>query len=131
MKKKGFILGALMLIGVSSIVACESNAVVSGLKPVIEFRDIENEVEEPKDSIVEFQIYGELAPDDYLSESDTISLKYGFKFKRLAGCVVTSELMDSVSLNNAKSVLLMEEKYGSDWKNQMESKTGKRITFNR
>jgi hypothetical protein len=39
--------------------------------------------------------------------------------------------MDSVSLNNAKSVLLMEEKYGSDWKNQMESKTGKRITFNR
>lgn len=132
MKKKVIILGVLMLIGVSSMIACENEAVISGLKPVaVELDDQLVEDIEPKDSIIEFLVYGELVPVDYLSSSDTISLAHGFRMTRVSGCLVTPELTDSVSLHNAKSVLKMEEKYGENWKKLMESKTGKRITFNK
>mgnify|MGYP000091353473 FL=1 len=132
MKKKGFILGALLLIGVSSLMACENEAINSVLKPIsVEVDDQLDNKEEPKDSIIEFLVYGELMPVDYLSSSDSISIIHGFKLTRVSGCSVTSELTDSVSKHNAKSSQLMTEKYGENWKKLMESKIGKRITFNK
>ena len=77
-----------------------------------------------KKELPTFFIYGEPPPIGYLCDENSITEKYGFKVKRVAGCEVSQKLIDEVNLNNAKMIIIMNKKYGNNWLKNFEKKTG-------
>lgn len=56
--------------------------------------------------------------NDYLVARSTISKKWGIQYKRVADCVVTEELVDSVKKHNETTYADIAGKYGSNWNSQ-------------
>ncbi len=83
-----------------------------------------------KNEIPTFLIYGEIPPVGYLEEQDsTIAKKFGFNIKRVAGCDVTEELIDSIRKINKKNDLIMQFQYGKDWKREFEIQTNIKLSI--
>ena len=76
-----------------------------------------------KDSLVTFFIYGELAPTGYLDDENSITEKYGFKLKRIAGSDVDETIIKETHTQNQKALMKMNEEYGNDWMLKFEDKT--------
>ncbi|MCU0437462.1 MAG: hypothetical protein MUC49_06060 [Raineya sp.] len=77
-----------------------------------------------------FLIYGELAPTGYIEERDSsITQKFGFSVRRITGCAITPQLIDSVKVINQKSNSLMESKYGKDWRQKFEKETNMKLAI--
>lgn len=79
-----------------------------------------------------FNIYGELAPMNYLdgrAEEDSLTVAHGFIVKRVAGCGVTFDLVQSVKRKNTKANEYMIKHHGENWKSEFEEKTGKTFSF--
>ncbi|GAA4166469.1 hypothetical protein GCM10022217_40320 [Chryseobacterium ginsenosidimutans] len=51
---------------------------------------------------------------------DGISEKWKIKTIRVAGCVITEELMDSVRIENKKTNVALQKKYGKNWEKDYE-----------
>lgn len=78
--------------------------------------------------IIQFRVYGELPPFDYLDENDTLlTHPLGFELKRVADCEVSETLVKSVNQHNAVMREQMSKKYGTYWVDSIEIKTGKRF----
>lgn len=45
-----------------------------------------------------------------------IAGQYGFKFKTVAGCVVSDALRDSVATENQKTEAILVQRFGKEWK---------------
>jgi len=68
-----------------------------------------------KDGYYWFLTYG--FPDFQREEFEkTVNKKWKIKTVRVAGCVVTQELMDSVRSENKKTNLALQKRYGKNWK---------------
>ena len=76
-----------------------------------------------QDSLAVFFIYGELAPDGYLDDENSITESYGFKLKRIAGCEVDETIVNEAHVLNKKTLIEMNKKYGNDWMDSFEKKT--------
>lgn len=76
-----------------------------------------------EDSLKVFLIYGELAPYGYLDDENSITEKYGFKLKRVAGCEVEESMVRDVLKQNNTALIEMNKKYGDDWIKEFEKKT--------
>lgn len=73
-------------------------------------------------SIPVFLVYGELPPVGYAEEEDSlITQKFGFHIKRIAGCEITTQLVDSVKTINQENNSVMKSKYGNDWGQKFET----------
>ncbi len=75
-------------------------------------------------ALIEFQVYGELAPDGYIDEANSITEAYGFIISRVAGCEITKELQKKVHKKNNQSLKYMNTIYGKDWKENFTKETG-------
>lgn len=83
-----------------------------------------------KNEIPTFLIYGEIPPVGYLEEQDSsIAKKFGFNIKRVAGCDVTEELVDSIKKINQKNDQIMQLQFGKDWKREFEIQTNLKISI--
>src|SRR5690554_161966 len=81
------------------------------------------------DSLTVFLIYGELAPDGYLDEENSIIEIYGFKLKRIAGCEVEENMVNDALLQNNNALTEMNNKYGDDWIKKFEKKTNFKLAI--
>lgn len=81
------------------------------------------------DTLPVFQIYGELAPADYIDDDNPITEKYGFRVKRVAGCEVDDDILNSVHKNNQRSLKIMNQKYGKNWIQDFENKTKYKLSI--
>jgi hypothetical protein len=45
----------------------------------------------------------------------TVAKKYGFSYYSVAGCMVTSELVDSVDKQNKKVNIVLQRRFGKNW----------------
>lgn len=85
------------------------------------------------EKIPTFEVYGELAPSDYVDgynpKHDSITKKYGFLVKRVADCEVTDDLVNKANRNNQKALEEMNKKYGHNWQSQFEKETGLKIAI--
>ncbi len=75
-----------------------------------------------------FFLYGELSADGYLdtwttSKADSITAKYGFRLKRIAGCEIDEIDIKAVLLHNKKALKAMNTKYGNEWIPKFEKET--------
>ena len=71
-----------------------------------------------------------MAPAGYLEEQDSaIARSFGFRVKRVAGCDVTSALVDSVKLVNRQSDNTMKAKHGAGWAAAFEKSAGLKIAL--
>ncbi len=91
-------------------------------------------IETPNKSVTEsiptFLIYGELMPDGYIKQKDSsITQKFGFNIKRVAGCEITNKLVDSVKTINQKNNEIMRSQYGNNWKQKFETATRQKIAI--
>jgi hypothetical protein len=79
----------------------------------------------------EFQLYGELFPLDYLDEGyDTLTMSYGFKVRRIAGCEEEEEnQFKDADAHNQEMFELMVKRCGKDWLTTFESETGKTFEY--
>jgi len=60
-------------------------------------------------------VYG--LPDFERQEAEMVIAKqYGFKFKTVAGCMVSDTFRDSVEINNRKTEDILVQRYGKEWK---------------
>ncbi len=77
-----------------------------------------------KNIFPEFLIFGELYPDNYADDNDTvITKKFGFKIKRIAGCEINNnERIKAIKQNNF-FLKVMNKKYGINWQVEFEKKT--------
>ena len=65
-----------------------------------------------------------MVPDGYATERDSaVVQKFGFRITQLAGCDVTTVLVDSAATVNKKNDLLMQAKYGKNWQAKFEAET--------
>ena len=62
----------------------------------------------------EFKVYGELAPDGYVDEYNSITEAYGFIINRVAGCEITEKLKNKIHKKNKQSLKTMNAYYGKD-----------------
>lgn len=73
---------------------------------------------------ITFQTYGSVHPVGYVYEGMEITKEFGFEIKNLSGCDMTDSLSAAIKQNNLKSADLMEKKYGKNWIQDFEKKTG-------
>lgn len=45
-----------------------------------------------------------------------VAAQYGFKFKSVAGCVISEALSDSIDIKNRLTEAILAQKYGKEWK---------------
>ncbi len=79
-----------------------------------------------------FLIYGDLAPDGYLdgyTDSDTLTLKYGFLLKRIADCETDNVNIEATLKHNKKALKAMNKKYGEDWMTKFEKATNYKLAI--
>ncbi len=87
-------------------------------------------LEQVKKEPVTFLIYGELAPMDYAKPKDSmITLNYGFKLERIAGCDITADIERSVIQHNQKGDSILLRKIGENWKEEFEQKESLKLSF--
>ena len=79
--------------------------------------------EQTTDSIPEFYIYGELAPQGYLDDENPLTEKFGFKVKRVAGCEIEQDEREKILTHNHRLFDYMTEKYGEGWESNFEKET--------
>lgn len=93
--------------------------------------DLKTEVfKSKKNKFPDFLLYGELAPLNYIDVRDTLlTKKFGFTLKRIDGCEVTKELVDSIEIYNRKTNSIIEKKSGRNWKENFEKETKKKISI--
>lgn len=81
-------------------------------------------------SLPTFYVYGELMPSNYVDEKDSVlTMQYGFKIKRVAGCVISKEKVDEAHKHNQKADKIMRKKLGEDWDDKFEKATGKKLAL--
>jgi|GEM_PF-1509563 len=84
--------------------------------------------DQTSDSTLTILTYG--LPDmTYLKAMDAVGKKYHLTHYAVAGCIVTSELLDSVEKENQKVYAILENKYGKKWKATFEKEIQEMITF--
>jgi len=71
----------------------------------------------------EFLIYGELTPENYIDQDDSITKDFGFVVKRIAGCEITENERIKAIKQNKKSLEIMNERYGENWRQNFEKQT--------
>ena len=76
-----------------------------------------------------FKIYGELAPEGYLNDQNSITEEYGFKLKRVDGCTVGSFEAKGIHKENRASLEEMNTKHGEGWMENFERKTGYKLAI--
>ncbi len=81
------------------------------------------------DTLPTFYIYGELPPENYIDDENPITEKYGFKLKRVAGCVIESDEQAEINEHNNRVFDYMNKTYGSNWKQQFENETHLKLTI--
>lgn len=85
------------------------------------------------EKIPTFEVYGELAPIDYVDgynpKHDSITRKYGFLMKRVADCEVTDGLVKKANRTNQEALQEMNRKYGEKWQEKFEKETGLKIAI--
>lgn len=100
---------------------CQKEQITNSTKPQIE------------EKIPTFEIYGGLAPVDYVDgydpKHDSITKKYGFFMKRVADCEVTDGLVRKAIRNNQKALEEMNRKYGENWQQKFEKETGLKLAI--
>ncbi|SFW65701.1 hypothetical protein [Cellulophaga fucicola] len=110
----------IFILIVSLTVACKQKATEQKTKENIKKNEVAN--------IPTFLLYGELVPEGYVEEKDSsITKKSGFTIKRVADCEITDQLVDSVKTINLKNELIMNSKYGDNWKQEFEKETNLRL----
>lgn len=77
-----------------------------------------------KQEILKFLTYGEMPGKGYADAEIEITKKYGFIIENPYGCVVTDSLLQAIKSQNLKSATEMEKKYGKNWIQDFEKKTG-------
>ena len=82
----------------------------------------ENGREKPEYII--FLTYGSVPPVGYVYEGMDITKKFGFEIKNPSGCDMTDSLFTAIKHNNLKSADLMKKKYGKNWIQDFEKRTG-------
>lgn len=70
-----------------------------------------------------FETYGELPPQGYLYDADTITERYGFKLKNLAGCEVDGLDLPAIQCHNRAVRDQLAKKYGKQWLEKFERET--------
>jgi len=80
-----------------------------------------------QDSITTFLIYGELAPDGYLDTEDSITYRYGFRLKRVAGCEISSLEINKIHQHNQQAITKMNKKFGLNWIDEFEKSTNHKL----
>ena len=113
-----FILTLLILLFVS----CKDNSKMTN-------QTDQNSTEITSETLPTFQVYGELAPVDYLDSNNPITEKYGFRIERITGCEVGSNEAEEANENNAEALEKMNEKYGDDWQANFEKETGFKLSI--
>ena len=109
MKNTKLFIGTLLLFGFSCLVACNSELE----KPTTENPNVNKQekvtqvIEDTVKVIPEFWLYGELMPVDYIDDADSSAREFGFNVKRIAGCEVETEMIESLIENNQKMNELM------------------------
>ena len=85
------------------------------------------------EKIPTFEVYGGLAPIDYVDgynpKHDSITRKFGFLMKRVADCEVTDDLVRKANRNNQKALEEMNKKYGENWQEKFEKEMGLKIVI--
>lgn len=82
-----------------------------------------------QDSLMLFQIYGELAPDGYLDGKNSLTEEYGFQLKRVAGCEVEDGMVKNILKQNNAALSEMNRIYGDDWIIEFEKKTNYKLAI--
>lgn len=81
-------------------------------------------------SLPTFYVYGARMPSNYIDEKDSVlTMQYGFKIKRVAGCVISKEKIDEVHKHNQEANKIMSKKLGEDWADKFEKTTGKKLAL--
>lgn len=88
-----------------------------------EEQKIHTEVELP-----EIHFYGEPIPID-LVISDPLTKEYGFRLKRVGGCVINQEMISDAKKNNDKTFQVLNKRYGENWREDFEKETGKKLKY--
>lgn|SRR5690606_16552299 len=118
--KRRFILFICSIAGGLLMTACYPER---GSKPQVQ--PLQGLVE---DKLIQFMVYGELPPSDYLDENDKLLTRsLGFELIRVADCEVSDSLVKFVDHHNATMREQMSKKYGTYWIDSIEMKTSKRF----
>ena len=72
-----------------------------------------------KNKKLEYLIYGKSWTLETQSAEDIIAKKWGFRYKAVAGCLVTDKLVNSVQKHNEKVNQAFIAKFGKNWKDLM------------
>lgn len=75
------------------------------------------------DTLPVFETYGELPPQGYLYDADTLTERYGFKLKNLAGCEVDGLDLRAIQRHNRGVRDQLAKKYGEQWLEKFERET--------
>jgi hypothetical protein len=68
----------------------------------------------PKDTVLRMLTYG--LPDFEKGRAmNTVAAGFGFRYYRVAGCVVSERLIDSVQKENAVTCSKLAQRFGKDW----------------
>ncbi len=114
----------ILSLSVLFLISCESNSQNSNQADSTIVK-----AEKKSENLPTFQIYGELAPEGYLDNSNPITEKYGFRMERIAGCEMGSSEAEEANENNAEALEKMNEKYGIDWQTNFENETGFKLSI--
>ncbi len=63
----------------------------------------------------------------YINARETVANKWGIQFISVAGCVVSSHLMDSVKKHNERTYTKIVEKFGKDWNINFDQEVQKEL----
>ncbi|WP_106791908.1 hypothetical protein [Aquimarina sp. Aq78] len=113
-----------ILLLVLVLASCKQNP--KSIHPLVDTNEeqkIDVEVELP-----EIHFYGETLPM-HLVISDSLAKKIGFKLKRVGGDVINQEMIINAKNNNNKTLLLLNKRYGENWRENFEKETGKKIKY--
>ena len=75
----------------------------------------------------EFYMYGEQLPPEYVEEDDALTMRYGFKIRRIADCEIDLIDMDETVRHNEEMFNIMKKRYGSLWYSRFKNQTGKQL----
>jgi hypothetical protein len=64
---------------------------------------------------LEYWVYGLPGPMYRQVAEEVVANKWGFTYKRVAGCMVTQKLQDNVKLHNESVNLALTDKFGKNW----------------
>lgn len=127
-RKRSFLFILFLAFIISCTQKTEKPKVVETVHPSIKVKTSDSVIVKETHPLTEvdtptFLVYGMVSPAELDNKYKTALKRFGFKTKRVGGCLVTGELTDSVRIINQKNDLIMQSKYGKDWKQKFEKKT--------